>query len=80
MSHVWMFFFSLPISIDFCCLLRHRGLQALLETLHAKPNQTYDELITHLRELLVPKYGQKAQFSGSHPMVRRKDCFRNVLD
>ncbi|KAH6904088.1 peptidase C14, caspase domain-containing protein, partial [Coprinopsis sp. MPI-PUGE-AT-0042] len=42
---------------------------ALLEALHDKPTQTYDELLTHLRDILIPKYGQKAQVSGSHPLV-----------
>ncbi|KAH6912309.1 metacaspase-1 [Coprinopsis sp. MPI-PUGE-AT-0042] len=42
--------------------------QALLEALHDKPTQTYDELLTHLRDILIPKYGQKAQVSGSHPL------------
>lgn len=41
---------------------------ALLQALHDKPTQTYDELLTHLREILIPKYGQKAQVSGSHPL------------
>ncbi|PPQ93586.1 hypothetical protein CVT25_005466 [Psilocybe cyanescens] len=34
------------------------------------PNQTYEELLQHLRDILIPKYHQKAQLSGTHPVVR----------
>ncbi|KJA26739.1 hypothetical protein HYPSUDRAFT_132403 [Hypholoma sublateritium FD-334 SS-4] len=34
-------------------------------------NQTYDQLLHYLRATLVPKYHQKAQISGTHPVVCR---------
>ncbi|KAF8148074.1 caspase domain-containing protein [Crassisporium funariophilum] len=41
---------------------------ALLQTLKQNPHQTYEELLRHLRTILIPKYGQKAQLSGTHPI------------
>ncbi|KAJ3538378.1 hypothetical protein NMY22_g5188 [Coprinellus aureogranulatus] len=31
-------------------------------------NQTYEELLAHLREILIPEYNQKAQISCTHPL------------
>ncbi|TFK18624.1 hypothetical protein FA15DRAFT_675142 [Coprinopsis marcescibilis] len=41
---------------------------ALIKSLEQNQRQTYEELLTHLRDILIPKYGQKAQISGSHPL------------
>ncbi|KAF6753451.1 metacaspase-1 [Ephemerocybe angulata] len=41
---------------------------ALIQTLTTNLHQTYDELLAHLRELLIPQYHQKAQISCSHPL------------
>ncbi|KAJ2914105.1 hypothetical protein MD484_g6327, partial [Candolleomyces efflorescens] len=41
---------------------------ALIRTLKESTNQTYEELLSHLRDILIPKYDQKAQISSSHPL------------
>ncbi|KAF9558904.1 hypothetical protein CPC08DRAFT_536956 [Agrocybe pediades] len=41
---------------------------ALVQSLQNNPNQTYAELLKHLRDILIPKYHQKAQISGTHPV------------
>lgn len=46
------------------------GLQALIQTLNESTDQTYEELLSHLRETLIPQYDQKAQISSTHPLVR----------
>ena len=42
---------------------------SLRRTAEQDPHQTYDELLTHLRETLIPKYQQKAQISCTLPIV-----------
>ncbi|KDR79563.1 hypothetical protein GALMADRAFT_243660 [Galerina marginata CBS 339.88] len=41
---------------------------ALIQSLQNNPHQTYEELLKHLRDILIPKYHQKAQLSGTHPV------------
>ncbi|TEB20080.1 hypothetical protein FA13DRAFT_1820432 [Coprinellus micaceus] len=41
---------------------------AFIRALEQDPHQTYDELLTHLRETLIPKYQQKAQISCTLPI------------
>ncbi|KAF8188987.1 peptidase C14 [Pholiota molesta] len=41
---------------------------AFIQALEQNRNQTYDELLQHLRATLIPKYHQKAQISGTHPV------------
>ncbi|KAH9476366.1 Metacaspase-1 [Psilocybe cubensis] len=41
---------------------------AFVQSLEGNPNQTYEELLQHLRDILIPKYHQKAQLSGTHPI------------
>ncbi|KAF5310257.1 hypothetical protein D9619_010178 [Psilocybe cf. subviscida] len=41
---------------------------ALIQSMKTNPDQTYAELLSHLREILIPKYNQKAQMSGTHPL------------
>ncbi|KAF9042934.1 peptidase C14, caspase domain-containing protein [Panaeolus papilionaceus] len=41
---------------------------ALITTLKDNPHQTYEQLLRHLRDILIPKYDQKAQISGTHPV------------
>ncbi|TFK35001.1 caspase domain-containing protein [Crucibulum laeve] len=48
--------------------------------LEENPKQTYDDLLAHLRHILVPKYNQKAQLGGSHPLVCRLSHFLLVSD
>ncbi|CAE6415745.1 unnamed protein product [Rhizoctonia solani] len=42
---------------------------AFIEVLRQKPQQTYQELLNNIREVLRNKYSQKPQLSSSHPMV-----------
>ncbi|KAF9531516.1 caspase domain-containing protein [Crepidotus variabilis] len=49
-----------------------------IDALEGNPHQTYDELLMHLRHSLIPKYHQKAQISGTHPLVRLLCC--TILD
>ncbi|KAF9477283.1 hypothetical protein BDN70DRAFT_116374 [Pholiota conissans] len=42
---------------------------AFIQALERNRNQTYEELLQHLRATLIPKYHQKAQISGTHPVV-----------
>ncbi|CAE6471517.1 unnamed protein product, partial [Rhizoctonia solani] len=44
---------------------------AFMQTLREKPQQTYQELLNNIRDILRDKYSQKPQLSSSHPMV----CF-----
>ncbi|KAG8686199.1 Ca(2+)-dependent cysteine protease [Ceratobasidium sp. 423] len=41
---------------------------AFMEALRLKPQQTYQELLNNLRDILKKKYSQKPQLSSSHPM------------
>ncbi|KAJ3528873.1 hypothetical protein NMY22_g9239 [Coprinellus aureogranulatus] len=41
---------------------------ALVRSLKNNTNQTYEELLAHLREILIPEYNQKAQISCTHPL------------
>ncbi|CAE6424256.1 unnamed protein product [Rhizoctonia solani] len=41
---------------------------AFIEVLKQKPQQTYQELLNNIREVLRNKYSQKPQLSSSHPM------------
>ncbi|TEB26689.1 hypothetical protein FA13DRAFT_1737120 [Coprinellus micaceus] len=41
---------------------------ALVRSLKNNPSQTYEELLAHLREILIPEYDQKAQISSTHPL------------
>jgi hypothetical protein len=47
------------------CLLGY----AFMEVLKQKPQQTYQELLNNIRDILRNKYSQKPQLSSSHPMV-----------
>ncbi|CAE6443405.1 unnamed protein product [Rhizoctonia solani] len=48
---------------------------AFIDVLKQKPQQTYQELLNNIREVLRNKYSQKPQLSSSHPMV----CFFSPL-
>ncbi|CAE6430364.1 unnamed protein product [Rhizoctonia solani] len=41
---------------------------AFMQTLREKPQQTYQELLNNIRDILRDKYSQKPQLSSSHPM------------
>ncbi|EJD49594.1 peptidase C14 [Auricularia subglabra TFB-10046 SS5] len=41
---------------------------AFIESLRQQPQQTYQQLLVSIRELLSSKYSQKPQVSSSHPM------------
>ncbi|KAF8699301.1 Peptidase C14, partial [Rhizoctonia solani] len=41
---------------------------AFMEVLRQKPQQTYQELLNNIRDVLKSKYSQKPQLSSSHPM------------
>ncbi|CAE6447138.1 unnamed protein product [Rhizoctonia solani] len=41
---------------------------AFMDVLKQKPQQTYQELLNNIREVLRNKYSQKPQLSSSHPM------------
>ena len=41
----------------------------ILHTAENNHDQTYDDLLAHLREILVPKYEQKPQISCTIPLV-----------
>ncbi|KAF8997281.1 peptidase C14, caspase catalytic [Cyathus striatus] len=46
---------------------------ALIKTLKAHPHISYDELLSCLRKLLIPKYHQKAQLSSTYPINRTRE-------
>lgn len=41
---------------------------AFITSMDAQPNQTYQQLLVSIREILRSKYSQKPQLSASHPM------------
>ncbi|PVG04066.1 hypothetical protein CPB86DRAFT_809963 [Serendipita vermifera] len=41
---------------------------AFITSMDAQPNQTYQQLLVSIREILRTKYSQKPQLSASHPM------------
>jgi len=41
---------------------------AFMSTLYANKNQTYQQLLVNVRDILRAKYSQKPQLSSSHPM------------
>ena len=41
---------------------------AFIEVLRQRPQQTYQELLNNIRDVLKAKYSQKPQLSSSHPM------------
>lgn len=43
---------------------------AFIEVLTKNPQQSYQQLLVSIREVLRNKYSQKPQLSSSHPMVR----------
>jgi len=42
------------------------------------PQQSYEELLKHLRDILIPRYDQKAQISASRPVVRLPSLLRCI--
>ncbi|PPQ75248.1 hypothetical protein CVT26_014813 [Gymnopilus dilepis] len=44
-----------------------------IHSLRRNPHQTYEQLLEDLRARLIPKYHQKAQISGTHPIDLNRD-------
>lgn len=44
------------------------GLPHHIETLRENPNQTYQELLNSIRDILSAGYSQRPQLSSSHPL------------
>ncbi|KAF8873021.1 peptidase C14, caspase domain-containing protein [Gymnopilus junonius] len=44
-----------------------------IHSLRRTPHQTYEQLLEDLRDRLIPKYHQKAQISGTHPVDLDRD-------
>jgi len=48
-------------------------LQILKENAQNNINETYGQILQRLRAILVPKYNQKPQISGTHPVDLDRD-------
>lgn len=58
---------SFAVLVRVLLTLGNRG--ELMHPVENNTNQTYEELLAHLREILIPEYDQKAQISCTHPLV-----------
>jgi len=48
-------------------------LKILKSNAENNSHQTYGKILQQLRDILIPKYNQKAQLSGTHPVDLERD-------